>query len=275
MMQPKIEFRTVDFAYQPEVPVLTNVSFQVKAGQTIALVGANGSGKSTIAKLLAGLLEPTSGTILIDHTPLTPTNLAQLRQRIGLVFQNPDDQIVGATVAENTAFGLENRNVPRPEMQTRVHRALEQVGMWDYRDREPGLLSGGQKQRVALASALAITPEILILDEATSMLDPQAKQELNQIIQKLQEQVGLTIILITHDLEMLSLAERVIALDQQQVAFTGTASELFHEKHLLAQMQLELPFSLQVQRELAAQRVPVPDTDLNEKELIEWLTKLL
>ncbi|USS90788.1 energy-coupling factor transporter ATPase [Fructilactobacillus carniphilus] len=274
-MQPKIEFQDVDFSYQPEVPVLKHVSFQVQPGQTVALVGANGSGKSTIAKLLTGLLTPNHGSILVDQITLTPQNMAELRQRIGLVFQNPDDQIVGATVAENTAFGLENRNVPRPEMQRRVQTALEQVEMWEYRDREPGLLSGGQKQRVALASALAITPEILILDEATSMLDPQAKQELNQIIQRLQQQAGLTIILITHDLEMLALAERVIALDQQQVAFTGTAAELFRQEDLLMRMQLELPFSLQVQRDLAAQQVPLPATDLNEKELIVWLTKLL
>ncbi|USS92985.1 energy-coupling factor transporter ATPase [Fructilactobacillus ixorae] len=274
-MTATIEFQGVDFSYQPETPVLEQVSFQIPAGQTVALVGANGSGKSTIAKLITGLLTADQGQIFLDQEEVTATTITRLRQRIGIVFQNPDDQIVGATVAENTAFGLENRNVPRSVMHQRVRTALDQVGMWTYRDREPGLLSGGQKQRVALASALAVTPEVLILDEATSMLDPQAKAELNQIVKRLQQQTGLTIVLITHDLEMLGIAEQVVALADHQVAFTGTPAALFQQDQLLTQLQLERPFSLQVQRDLATAGVPVPDHDLNERELIQWLTKLL
>lgn len=180
MVSPIIDVKHLDYRYPQQATdqlTLHDISFTVMPGEWVAIVGHNGSGKSTLAKNLNGLLAPAAGTITVDGQVLSEETVWDIRRKIGMVFQNPDNQFVGATVADDVAFSLENQGVPRPEMLTRVQAALEQVNMQDFATREPARLSGGQKQRVALAGMIAARPQILILDEATSMLDPRGRQE--------------------------------------------------------------------------------------------------
>lgn len=273
-MQSKVEFNAVSFAYQNRVKALNQVSFKIKAGTTVALIGQNGSGKSTIAKLIDGLLSADAGEILIDGIKLTEANLVELRKKIGIVFQNPDDQIIGATVEEDVAFGLENRNLPYELMQQRVHQALMAVGMQSYANVSPNLLSGGQKQKVSLARALALEPSILILDEAMSMLDPIATAEIKQIITKLQKTAQLTVIYITHDMEMLESVEQVLALDHGNLIFAGEPQTLYHKNDILQQLSMRPPFTEQVKQLFKTQGYEPPVEYLDDKGLSEWITKL-
>ncbi|ANZ57950.1 energy-coupling factor transporter ATPase [Fructilactobacillus lindneri] len=274
-MPSKIKFKNVSFKYENQISVLKDISFKIKAGTTNALVGKNGSGKSTIAKLMDGLLAPDSGTIEIDGEKINTKNIAQMRTKIGLVFQNPNDQIIGATVAEDVAFGLENRNIDYKIMHEMVEKALIKVGMNEFENQDPNLLSGGQKQKVAIAAALAINPSILILDEATSMLDPVSKQEIKNIIKKLQTTTDLTIIIITHDIEMLDQVDNVIAIQEQQIIFSGEPQQLFLCTNLMKRMDMEPPFSEQVKKELTSQGIKLPNQYLNDEELAQWITKLI
>lgn len=212
-----LSFNDVTFSYTPDQPearkAVQNVSFSIHKGEWIAIVGHNGSGKSTMAKLMSGLLFPEQGEVRIKHDVLTEENLWDIRSQIGMVFQNPDNQFVGATVQDDVAFSLENNGVPYEEMVQRVHESLKQVKMDGFINHEPHYLSGGQKQRVAIAGALAMHPQLLILDEATSMLDPQGRDEVLKTVQVLREHIGLTVISITHDLEEALLADRVIFMN--------------------------------------------------------------
>ncbi|WP_429971387.1 energy-coupling factor transporter ATPase [Fructilactobacillus sp. Tb1] len=273
-MQPKIEFKAVTFTYHNQVKALEQVSFSIVNGETVALIGQNGSGKSTIAKLIDGLLMTTSGTVLIDGVALTENDLVKLRKEIGIVFQNPDDQIIGATVEEDVAFGLENRNLAYDEMQQRVNKALKAVGMTEYRSVSPALLSGGQKQKVSLARALALEPSILILDEATSMLDPIAKTEIKHIIKELQAKYQLTVIYITHDMEMLEKVDHVIALNHGTLIFNGKPSDLYQDQLILKQLAMQPPFTEQVKAIFKARGFNPPTEYLDDRGLTEWITKL-
>lgn len=223
-----VEFKNVSFQYEEEgALVLDQVSFDIYEGEWVAIIGHNGSGKSTIAKLLNGLLMPKDGEIIVDGKRVDDDTVWDIRKDVGMVFQNPDNQFVGATVQDDVAFGMENRGVPREEMRERIQRTLSAVRMQDYLITEPHRLSGGQKQRVAIASVLAIAPKVLILDEATAMLDPTGRKEIMHTVNDIQESEGLSLITITHDLQEIVQADRVIVMNKGQIWEETTPRELF------------------------------------------------
>lgn len=231
------------FSYDPDCPVLKDISFSIAKGEFVAIIGHNGSGKSTLAKLIAGLMEVKQGTITIDGVPLTPKTIQALRPHLGIVFQNPDNQFIGATVADDLAFGLENRRVPHEAMDGLIHQYAKYVEVEAFLHHEPTSLSGGQKQRVAIAGILAMQPRIMIFDEATAMLDPTGKEEIRRLLSKLRkEQPELTIILITHDLDEASLADRILVFHEGTLALQGTPEAVFHHQEKLLAMSLDVPF---------------------------------
>ncbi len=270
-----LSLNNVTFSYTPENPnirnAVENVSFAVEEGEWIAIVGHNGSGKSTIAKLMNGLLFPQQGDVRILREPLNEENLWESRSLMGMVFQNPDNQFVGATVQDDVAFALENNGIPFEEMVKRVHAALEQVKMSQFLDHEPHHLSGGQKQRVAIAGALALKPKLLILDEATSMLDPQGRAEVLQTVQTLRAETGLTVLSITHDLEEAMLADRVLFMNDGKKFAEGTPAEIFALGDKLVEFGLDLPFALKLSKLLQKEGVPLMGQHMTEEELVNDL----
>lgn len=239
-----VNVKDLTFSYDGEKETIQNISFSIPKGSYTTIIGQNGSGKSTIAKLLIGLLEAKSGTISIFDQPLTESIVYDIRSHIGIVFQNPDNQFIGSTVADDIAFGLENHCVPQEQMQEIIEASAAKVGMSDYLDTEPTKLSGGQKQRVAIAGILAIEPEIIIFDESTSMLDPQGKKSINEQIKRLHEEKNVTIISITHDMEEVAQSENVIVLKDGHVEMTGKPMEVFSQEQRLKEMKLDIPFAL-------------------------------
>ena len=244
-----IEVKELCFAYE-EALVIDNVSFSIEKGQYCTIVGHNGSGKSTVAKIIAGLLEKKSGSIMIDGIDLNNDTLRKIRNKIGIVFQNPDNQFIGSTVRDDIAFGLENHNVAQVEMNPIIEEFSKRVGMQEYLDKEPTRLSGGQKQRVAIAGVLAMHPDILIFDEATSMLDPQGKDEIKRVIMDLHKEKQLTIVSITHDIDEVSKSDYVIALEKGKVALQGKPEVIFQDEAQLQKIQLDVPFTFKLAKEL-------------------------
>ena len=275
-MKNIIEVRNLKYKYDSESEnyTLNDVSFQVKKGEWLSIVGHNGSGKSTTVRLIDGLLEAESGDIIISGDKLTAENVWEKRRQIGMVFQNPDNQFVGATVEDDVAFGLENQGLDYDLMVERVQQALELVGMQDFKEREPARLSGGQKQRVAVAGVVALRPDIIILDEATSMLDPEGRLDLIQTVKKIKDKNGLTVISITHDLDEIALSDRVLVMKEGQVESTATPRELFSREDL-EELGLDQPFVNQVKAALRQSGLPLPDSYLTEKELQDQLWVLL
>ena len=271
-----IEVRNLKYKYDSESEnyTLNDVSFQVKKGEWLSIVGHNGSGKSTTVRLIDGLLEAESGDIIISGDKLTAENVWEKRRQIGMVFQNPDNQFVGATVEDDVAFGLENQGLDYNLMVERVQQALELVGMQDFKEREPARLSGGQKQRVAVAGVVALRPDIIILDEATSMLDPEGRLDLIQIVKKIKDSNQLTVISITHDLDEIALSDRVLVMKEGQVESTATPRELFSREDL-EELGLDQPFVNQVKAALRQSGLSLPDSYLTEKELQDQLWALL
>lgn len=248
----KIEVKNLTYGYSSEKNVLENMSFSIESGKYVSILGHNGSGKSTISKLLLGLLTPQNGEIYIDGELLTEKNVTKIRQKMALVFQNPDNQFVGATVEDDVAFGLENRQVPQEKMEEIIEKYLKLVGMNEFRTKEPSNLSGGQKQRVAIASALALSPEILILDEATSMLDPKGKREINQLIRDLKkDNPELTIIAITHDINEALLSDEILIVSSGGAYPCGTPEETFSNTKLIEENNLSIPFIINVKSKLS------------------------
>ena len=275
-MENIIEVRNLKYKYDSESEnyTLNDVSFQVKKGEWLSIVGHNGSGKSTTVRLIDGLLEAESGDIIISGDKLTVENVWEKRRQIGMVFQNPDNQFVGATVEDDVAFGLENQGLDYDLMVERVQQALEFVGMQDFKEREPARLSGGQKQRVAVAGVVALRPDIIILDEATSMLDPEGRLDLIQTVKKIKDSNQLTVISITHDLDEIALSDRVLVMKEGQVESTATPRELFSREDL-EELGLDQPFVNQVKTALRQSGLPLPDSYLTEKELQDQLWALL
>lgn len=272
-----IDLHDVTYTYPAEEqtrPAVANLSLTIKQGEWIAIVGHNGSGKSTMAKLINGLLFPQQGSVELFGLPLNEETLWEIRSNLGMVFQNPDNQFVGATVQDDVAFALENNGISYEEMVERVTSALKQVQMEDYVNQEPHHLSGGQKQRVAIAGAIALRPKLLILDEATSMLDPQGRREVIQTIRALRDLSDVTVLSITHDLEEAMLADRVIVMNGGEKYAEGTPREVFSNRDEITALGLDLPFAANVAALLRARGVNLPSTLMSEQELVDRLWTL-
>ena len=241
-----INVQNITFSYNGQDEAIKNVSFSIKKGSFVSIVGHNGSGKSTLAKLLVGLLKPTSGSILIDGISINDEQLNEIRKKVGIVFQNPDNQFVGVTVRHDIAFGLENQRIEAEDMEKKVLYYAELVGMQDFLKKEPHQLSGGQKQRVAIASALAMEQDIIIFDEATSMLDPKGVKDMIGIIRKIHAHYHKTILMITHDLRLASYADHMLVMKDGMLMKEGNPEVIFQDEALLASTQLLLPFELDI-----------------------------
>jgi energy-coupling factor transport system ATP-binding protein len=270
-----ISVKNVYFQYPgQEGYALENVTFDVFAGEWVALVGHNGSGKSTLAKMLNGLHFPQKGSVEVCGYELNEQNIWEIRKHIGMVFQNPDNQFVGTTVEDDVAFGLENQGIPREEMVDRVIEALKHVKMEQFLNQEPHHLSGGQKQRVAIASVLALRPSIILLDEATSMLDPKGRAEVIETVKTLKERYQLTVISITHDLEEAVKADRVIVMNGGKVFSEGVPKEIFGLDEQLVELGLDIPFAVKLRKALQEKGISVSSQLMNEEELVNELWTL-
>ena len=275
-MKSIIDVKNLSFRYKEnqEYYDVKDITFHVKRGEWLSIVGHNGSGKSTTVRLIDGLLEAESGEIVIDGQRLTEENVWNIRRQIGMVFQNPDNQFVGTTVEDDVAFGLENQGLSRQEMKKRVEEALDLVGMLDFKKREPARLSGGQKQRVAIAGVVALRPAILILDEATSMLDPEGRRELIETVKGIRKDYDMTVISITHDLEEVAMSDRVLVMKKGEIESTSSPRELF-SRNDLDQIGLDDPFANQLKHSLSQNGYDLPENYLTESELEDKLWELL
>ena len=275
-MKSIIDVKNLSFRYKEsqEYYDVKDITFHVKRGEWLSIVGHNGSGKSTTVRLIDGLLEAESGEIVIDGQRLTEENVWNIRRQIGMVFQNPDNQFVGATVEDDVAFGLENQGLSRQEMKKRVEEALDLVGMLGFKKREPARLSGGQKQRVAIAGVVALRPAILILDEATSMLDPEGRRELIETVKGIRKDYDMTVISITHDLEEVAMSDRVLVMKKGEIESTSSPRELF-SRNDLDQIGLDNPFANQLKYSLSQNGYDLPENYLTESELEDKLWELL
>lgn len=252
-------------------PALDDVSFSINKGEWIAIIGPNGSGKSTLAKAINGLIEPSGGEVKVGPYELNEENIWSIREMVGMVFQNPDNQFVGSTVQDDVAFGLENQGLPREEMVERVREALEKVNMLEFAEREPARLSGGQKQRVAIAGIVALRPEIMILDEATSMLDPKGREEVLRTVKEVKERENLSVISITHDIDEAASANRILVMREGKLIKEGTPEEIFSYGDQLIEMGLDLPFPEKLKSSLKNSGINVPSEYLTEEGMVEWL----
>lgn len=271
-----IEMKHVSHVYQDhnqqDVQALDDVTLSIPAGTFVAVIGTNGSGKSTLAKHLNGLLLPTTGECLIDGVSTAePTEIWNIRQKVGMVFQNPDNQIVAAIVEEDVAFGPENLGIPSTEIRQRVDEALAKVDMTNYALHAPHLLSGGQKQRIAIAGVLAIRPNCIVLDEPTAMLDPIGRQEVVKTVKKLHQEQQITCVYITHFMEEAMQAERVIVMKQGKIVLDGNPHEVFSQVDLLKDMGLDVPIAAQVAEKLRQMNYSIPSQVISGSELAEAL----
>lgn len=280
MTENILEFQNVSFRYEgssekEHLPLaVRNVSFAVKKGDFVAILGHNGSGKSTLAKLSNSILLPESGKVLVNGMDTADESLSyDIRRTVGVVFQNPDNQIVASVVEEDVAFGPENLGVPPEEIRKRVDNALKAVGMYEYRKHEPHKLSGGQKQRVAIAGMIAMLPECLVLDEPTAMLDPRGRKEVMDTILKLNREMGMTVVFITHFMEEAVRASRVIVMDNAEILMDGTPREVFRQADRVKAAGLDVPKPAELARALQKKGVPMPDDILTASEFTEYFLK--
>ena len=277
-----VEFHNVTFCYdadegeqQPE-PAIRDFTFNVKKGEFVAVLGHNGSGKSTVAKLSNSILIPNEGKVLVKGMDTADEDLSyEIRKTVGVVFQNPDNQIVASIVEEDVAFGPENLGLPREEIRKRVDDSLKAVGMYEYRHHEPHKLSGGQKQRVAIAGIIAMRPECIFLDEPTAMLDPKGRKEVMDTVIKLNKEYGISIVFITHFMEEAVLADRVAVIDNSRLLLEGTPKEVFKQEDLLRSVGLDIPQITNLAREMKKSGVKVDDSVLTLNEFVENITALL
>ena len=269
-----ISLKNVSFSYDKRHNALENLSFDIERGEYLAVIGHNGSGKSTLARLLNALLLPDEGSITVDGLSIADKqNLFEIRKRVGVVFQNPDNQIVASIVEDDIAFGPENLGVKREEIAKRIDFALKAVNMEEFRKSSPTRLSGGQKQRIAIAGVLALNPQVLILDESTAMLDPQGRKEVLNVVKKLNKEKGVTVIAITHYMEEVVDADRVIVLDGGKMVMQDTPREIFKREEELKAIGLELPLASYIAQKLRNAGVDIPKGILTETELTEALCK--
>ncbi|MFS1516720.1 energy-coupling factor ABC transporter ATP-binding protein [Bacillus sp. SCS-151] len=270
-----LSVKGVSFRYNDQSHyALKDISFSLKNGEWLAIVGHNGSGKSTLARILNGLLIPESGEVSVAGITLTNESIWDVRKKIGMVFQNPDNQFVGTTVIDDVAFGLENNGVERSEMVDRVEEAINRVKMEAFVDQEPHNLSGGQKQRVAIAGVLAVRPDIIILDEATSMLDPKGKEEVLRTIRKLKDEQVISVISITHDLDEASKADRILVMNKGNIFTEGRPEDIFALEKELVNIGLDLPFSVRLSKKMRRAGIPLTVDHLTDEGLVDELWTL-
>ena len=277
MAPQAIQLIHVNFKYSDaDRWALNDLSMTVPRGIWLSLIGPNGSGKSTLIKIIDRLLIPQAGQVRINGHVLSQTNVRRLRSRIGIVFQNPASQFVGATVRDDLLFGLENYRVTPDQFNHRIKTALSVVGLdYDFQSRLLNSLSGGQKQRVALADVLVLRPKVLILDEFTSMLDPASRNSILNLVFQLQHRLRLTVIHVTHDLAETQIADRVAVIDTGKLILTGSPKDVFQHFKLMRRLHLALPDNYRLLLALAKRGWPVPGNDLSETKVVEWLKKLL
>ncbi|WCK54789.1 energy-coupling factor transporter ATPase [Aneurinibacillus sp. Ricciae_BoGa-3] len=276
-----VSMNNAAFGYDPAHPenlAVKGVSLHVERGEFLSIIGHNGSGKSTLAKMLNGLLLPVSGTVEVNGYQTTDeSHIWNIREKVGMVFQNPDNQFVAPTVEDDIAFGLENRGVPQDEMEGRILDALEKVDMTDFRFHEPNKLSGGQKQRVAIAGMLAIEPDILVLDEATAMLDPRGRAEVLEVVRKMNQILGMTVIQITHYLEETLNSDRIVVMDQGQIVGEGTPEVLYQQVDWLRKLGLDVPFACDLKFRLGAIGIRLPGYETTSEGVLQaiWTSSLI
>ena len=270
-----ISLENVSFSYDKKNTVLDDISLQINEGEYVAIIGHNGSGKSTLAKLFNALVVADSGKVVVDGLDCSDKKSQfEVRSRVGVVFQNPDNQLVASIVEDDVAFGPENLGVPRKEIKERIDFALDAVGMQEFRYRTPSRLSGGQKQRIAIAGVLALKPKVLVLDESTAMLDPVGRKEVLEVADRLNREMNTTIVAITHYMDEVIKADRVIVLSDGKIVIDGTPAQVFKMGEKLAEYGLELPLATQIAIELNKKGVPVRTDVLTAQELGEELCKL-
>lgn len=272
-MANAVDINNLSFEYEEGAKTIDQISFSVPKGSYTVVLGHNGSGKSTIAKLIIGLLEPKTGDITVDGIHLDEEHLYDVREKVGIVFQNPDNQFIGSTVRDDIAFGLENLCVPTEDMEDIIQTYAKKVNMTEFLDHEPTKLSGGQKQRVAIAGILAMHPSIIILDEATSMLDPRGKIEINNLVHELNQTQNMTILSITHDIEEAALSDHVILLDNGHIIDEGTPDEVLTQKVELERIGLDVPFAYKISKKLHDSGYPIKPI-INKEKLVKELCQL-
>ncbi len=280
MSEPIINSQKIFFEYKNEedgtvFPVLKGIDLKIHDGEFVAVLGHNGSGKSTFAKHCNAILLPTKGDMIVAGINTKEEDrLFDIRQNVGMVFQNPDNQIVATIVEEDVAFALENMGVEPAEIRRRVDEALKQVEMYEYREHAPHQLSGGQKQRVAIAGILAMRPRCIVLDEPTAMLDPKGRREVMKTIRQLNREHGTTVVLITHYMEEAAVSDRVVVIDSGEVLRDGTPKEVFSEVELLKSVGLDVPQVTELVYELRKEGVQLPQDILTEEECYEAIKGL-
>ncbi len=283
MSEKFIEFKNVTYTYEPEEqgeakpsPALCNIDLTVNRGEFVAVLGHNGSGKSTLAKLTNAILVPESGTVTVDGIDTSDEDrLTDIRRKVGMVFQNPDNQIVATIVEDDVAFGPENLGVAPDEIRKRVDGALKAVGMYDYRLREPHKLSGGQKQRVAIAGIIAMQTGCIVLDEPTAMLDPRGRREVFDTVRRLNREMGITVLFVTHFMDEAVKADRVIIIDSGCLCLDGTPREVFSQTDVLRRCGLDVPQSTELCHRLIEKGIDLPGDILDADECVEALSKIM
>ncbi|QYU53716.1 energy-coupling factor transporter ATPase [Apilactobacillus kunkeei] len=269
-----INVSNLKFKYTDSTNFAVNdLSFDINEGEWVSIIGKNGSGKSTLISLLDGLLKAQSGSIKVDGIALNEDTVNDIRDRIGIVFQDPNNQFVASTVQDDIAFGLENRNMSQDKMKAAVEKALTDVDMLEYAEKDPTRLSGGQKQRVAIAGILAMNPKIIILDEATSMLDPKAKYLITNLINEVRAKYNLTVLSISHDINEIEKSDRTILIRDGKMVLDTTPQKLFTELDNVEEYGLKLPFSEQLRLGLKEEGFDISDDYLNDEEIVEWITQ--
>ncbi len=272
---PIIEMKNVSFSYDKKIDVIKDVSLSINDGENVAIIGQNGSGKSTLAKLFNALIFADKGEIKVDgFDAKDKKSVFEIRKRVGVVFQNPDNQLVASIVEDDIAFGPENLGIPRKEIGERIDFALSAVGMEKYRHSSPARLSGGQKQRIAIAGVLALKPKVLVLDESTAMLDPQGRKEVLRVASELNKNQKTTVINITHYMDEVISADKVIVMNDGKVVLAGTPTEIFSKRDTLKKCGLEIPLALEIADRLIEKGVCLPQNILTEEKLSEELCAL-
>ena len=272
-----LRMEDVSYRYEPDArPAVSHVTLEVERGSFVAVLGHNGSGKSTLAKLMNALFLPTEGRVLVcGMDTLTEEKVWNIRRHAGMVFQNPDNQIVANVVREDVAFGLENLGVPQDEMVRRVEAALSAVRMSEFAETAPHMLSGGQKQRVAIAGALAMEPELIIMDEATAMLDPSGRAEVLATVRKLNREKGMTVVWITHFMEEAAVADRLVVMNDGSVAMEGTPRQVFSRVEEIKALGLDVPPMAELAQTLRDRGLPLPEGILTVSDMVKELKNVL